>query len=103
MEELQQQVTTLKVKEATLTKNNAEATQRCQELNTHLTDVETEERKTKEEVRGSNPSHFEGLWRTILIPSCLQSYLVPKYTNVICVWDFDVLLVSVKNLCYPCR
>lgn len=68
MEELQQQVTTLKVKEATLTRNNTEVTQHFQELNTRLTDVEAEGRKTKEEVRGSNPSHFEGFWRTILIP-----------------------------------
>lgn len=74
MEELQQQVTTLEVKEATLTKSNAEATQRFQELNTQLTDVEAEGRKTKEEVRGSNPSHFEGIWRTIFIPSCLQAF-----------------------------
>lgn len=53
MEELQQQVTSLKVKEATLTESNAEVDQRFQELNARLTDMETEHRKTKEEVRDS--------------------------------------------------
>lgn len=53
VEELQQQVAGLKVKEATLTESNAEVDQRFQELNARLTDVETEHRKTKEEVRDS--------------------------------------------------
>lgn len=51
MEELQQHVTVLKVKEATLTKTNAEVNQLFQELNTRLADVETEHRETKAEVR----------------------------------------------------
>lgn len=59
MEELQQQVTALKVKEATLTKTNAEVNQLFQELNTRLADVETEHRKTKEEVSDSTSSGFE--------------------------------------------
>ncbi|CAF96642.1 unnamed protein product [Tetraodon nigroviridis] len=50
-EELQQQVTTLKVKEATLTHTNAEVNQLFQELNARLGDVESEHRKTKEEVK----------------------------------------------------
>lgn len=59
MEELQQHVTTLKVKEATLTKTNTEVNQLFQELNTRLTDVEAEHRKTKEEVRDSSSSCSE--------------------------------------------
>lgn len=59
MEELQQQVTGLKVKEATLTESNAEVNQRFQELNARLTDVETEHRKTKEEVRDSTSTVLE--------------------------------------------
>lgn len=65
MEELQQQVTTLKVKEATLTQSNAEVNQLFQELNARQTDVEAESRRTKEEVGGSSSSHFEGFWRII--------------------------------------
>ncbi|XP_056897936.1 trichohyalin isoform X3 [Takifugu flavidus] len=53
VEELQQQVTTLKVKEATLTQNNAEVNQLFQELNARQTDVEAESRRTKEEVKTS--------------------------------------------------
>lgn len=60
MEELQQQVTSLKVKEATLTQNNAEVNQLFQELNARQTHVEAESRRNKEEVGGSNSSHFEG-------------------------------------------
>lgn len=65
MEELQQQVTTLKVMEATLTQNNAEVNQLFQELNARQTDVEAESRRTKEEVGGSSSSHSEGFWRII--------------------------------------
>lgn len=65
MEELQQQVTSLKVKEATLTQNNVEVNQLFQELNARQTHVEAESRRTKEEVGGSSSSRFEGFWRII--------------------------------------
>lgn len=65
MEKLQQQVTTLKVTEATLTQNNAEVNQLFQELKARQTDVEAENRKTKEEVGGSSSSHCDGFWRMI--------------------------------------
>lgn len=63
MEELQQQVSALKAKEATLTKTNAEVNQLFQELNTRLADVETEHRKSKEEVRDSRSSGFKLFWK----------------------------------------
>lgn len=74
MEELQQHVTTLKVKETTLTQTNAEVNQLFQELNTRLTDVEAEHRKTKGEVRNSSSSDSESFWEPIVLRHFLYSH-----------------------------
>lgn len=73
MKELQQQVTTLKVKEATLSKTHAEGNQLFQELNTRLAVMEAEHRKTKEEVRDSSSSGF-GNRKERTFPSCAKAF-----------------------------
>lgn len=49
-EELQQQVRSLRLNEATMTRTNAELSHRAQQLDTRLTIVEVELSKAKEEV-----------------------------------------------------
>ncbi|XP_033486066.2 uncharacterized protein ccdc30 isoform X1 [Epinephelus lanceolatus] len=55
-EELQQQVRSLRLKEATMTRTNAELSHRAQQLETRLAILETELSKAREEARGSQKS-----------------------------------------------
>ncbi|XP_076019438.1 uncharacterized protein ccdc30 [Genypterus blacodes] len=55
-EELQQQVRSLRLKEATLTRTNAELSHRAQQLDTRLNLQEAELSKAREEARGSQKS-----------------------------------------------
>ncbi|KAL7397997.1 hypothetical protein ABVT39_002861 [Epinephelus coioides] len=55
-DELQQQVRSLRLKEATMTRTNAELSHRAQQLETRLAILETELSKAREEARGSQKS-----------------------------------------------
>ncbi|XP_060914705.1 coiled-coil domain-containing protein 30 isoform X6 [Labrus mixtus] len=56
-EELQQQLRSLRLKEASMTKTNAELSHRAQQLESHLTILEAELRKAREEVRDNQRSY----------------------------------------------
>ncbi|XP_041800853.1 coiled-coil domain-containing protein 30 isoform X3 [Chelmon rostratus] len=55
-EELQQQVRSLRLKEASMTRTNAELSHRAQQLDTHLAVLEAELSKAREEARDSQKS-----------------------------------------------
>ncbi|XP_059188895.1 coiled-coil domain-containing protein 30 [Centropristis striata] len=55
-EELQQQVRSLRLKEASMTRTNAELSHRSQQLDTRLAVLEAESSKAREEARGSQKS-----------------------------------------------
>lgn len=59
-EELQQQVRSLRLSEATMNRTNAELSHRAQQLETRLTVLETELSKARDEVRGSSGSRSKG-------------------------------------------
>lgn len=56
-EELQQQVRSLRLKEASMTRTNAELSHRAQQLDTRLAVLEAELSKAREEVRAGS-SHW---------------------------------------------
>lgn len=60
-EELQQQVRSLRLSEATMNRTNAELSHLAQQLETRLTVLETELSKAKEEVRSSRRSKEQKL------------------------------------------